>query len=87
MENLSMNELLSNTKPVICEECGNDVFVEGTKLRKVSRLLTGDTKDGVLPIPVFVCSKCGHVNKEFMPKGLPEDQEPKTEEKPSSLIL
>lgn len=82
-----MNELLSNTKPVVCEECGNDVFVEGTKLRKVSRLLTGDTKDGVLPIPVFVCSKCGHVNKEFMPNGLPEDQETKTEEKPSSLIL
>lgn len=79
MENLTASEMLSNTKPVVCENCGNDVFVEGVKLRKVSRLLTGDTKDGVLPIPVFACSKCGHVNKEFLPKGLPEDKpEPKT---------
>lgn len=74
MENLSATEMLSNTKPIVCENCGNDVFVEGVKLRKVSRLLTGDTKDAVLPIPVFVCSKCYHVNKEFLPKGLPEDK-------------
>lgn len=51
-------------------------------LRKVSRILMGDTKDGVLPIPVFTCSKCGHVNKEFLPKGIE-----RPESKPDSGII
>ena len=79
MQDLTATEMLSNTTPIVCEECGNQVFTEGTMLRRVSRILLGDSKDGVLPIPVFACSKCGHVNKEFLPKGLPEDKpEPKT---------
>ena len=83
MENLSATEAMSQTTPIVCEKCGNDVFTEGLMLRKVSRILMGDTKDGVLPIPVFTCTKCGHVNKEFLPKGI----ERKEEEKDSGLII
>lgn len=82
MENLSATEAMSQTTPIVCEKCGNDVFTEGLMLRKVSRILMGDTKDGVLPIPVFACSKCGHVNKEFLPKGID-----RPEEKPDSGII
>lgn len=70
MENLNSNEMLKQTTPITCENCGNNIFTEGIILRKVSRILMGDTKDGIFPIPVFVCSKCGHVNKKFLPKGL-----------------
>lgn len=76
--------MLSNTTPIVCEECGNQVFTEGTMLRRVSRILLGDSKDGILPIPVFTCSKCGHVNKEFLPKGIPEN---KPEEQPKSNLI
>ena len=24
-------------------------------------------QDALIPIPVFACGKCGHVNKEFLP--------------------
>ena len=30
--------------------------------------MTGTAQDALLPIPVFACSKCGHVNEEFLPK-------------------
>jgi hypothetical protein len=30
-----------------------------------------------IPIPVFACLKCNHVNKEFLPR---EIQEPSTQE-------
>lgn len=70
MENLNSSEMLKQTTPITCENCGNNIFIEGVILRKVSRILMGDTKDGILPIPVFACSKCGHVNKEFLPKDL-----------------
>jgi len=44
-------------------------------LRKVSKFLTGDAQDGVLPIQTLVCAKCGHINEEFMPKELSKKTE------------
>ena len=67
---------LDKTVPVVCEECGSQAFQEALMLRKVSKFLTGDSQDGVLPIQTFVCAKCGHINKDFYPKELvPNEQE------------
>ena len=44
-------------------------------LRKVSRFLTGDAQDGVMPIATFAYVKCGHVNKEFYPKELVKNEQ------------
>jgi uncharacterized Zn finger protein len=65
---LNMNVSLKDTLPIVCEECGNSVFTEGVLLRKISRFVTGTSQDALMPVPVFACSKCGHVNEEFMPK-------------------
>lgn len=66
---------LDKTVPIICESCGSQAFQEALMLRKVSKFLTGDAQDGVLPIQTFVCAKCGHVNEEFMPKDLSKKTE------------
>jgi len=65
---LNMNVALKDTTTITCEECGHEVFQEGVLLRKISRFVTGTSQDALMPIPVFSCSKCGHVNAEFMPK-------------------
>lgn len=65
---LNMNVALKDTAPITCEECGHEVFQEGVLLRKISRFVTGTSQDALMPIPVFTCAKCGHVNAEFMPK-------------------
>jgi hypothetical protein len=62
-----LNITLDKTTPVICEECQYDVFKEGVMLRKASKFLTGTAQDALIPIPVFACGKCGHVNKDFLP--------------------
>jgi len=62
-----LNISLDKTTPIVCEECGNSIFQEGTLLRKASKILIGSHQDALVPIPVFVCSKCSHVNDEFMP--------------------
>lgn len=54
----------------LCGECGHDIFVEGTKILKFSKLLTGTTQDVIEPIMVFLCANCGEVLKEFLPKEL-----------------
>jgi len=72
-----MNISLEKTTPFVCEQCENQVFIEGALLRKASKFLTGTSQDAIIPIPVFTCSKCGHVNEEFMPEQL---RSPKIEE-------
>ena len=69
-EQLKLNISLDKTQEITCEKCGHNVFQEGLMLRKASKFLTGTTQDALIPLPVFSCSSCGHVNEEFLPKEL-----------------
>jgi hypothetical protein len=55
-----------NTTSMQCEECKGETFTEVVYLRKASKLLTGQPQDSIIPIPTFQCSKCNHINKEFI---------------------
>lgn len=68
-----LNISLTKTTPIVCEECGNQTFTEAVILREVSKFLTGQPQDGIIPIPVFACNSCGHINEKFMPPELKQD--------------
>lgn len=70
MNTPKLNVSLEKTTPIICDSCENKTFTEAVMLREVSRFLTGQPQDGIIPIPVFVCSVCGHVNEKFIPQEL-----------------
>lgn len=72
--NLNLNVGLDKTTPILCEKCGNNTFSEAVILREVSRFLTGQMQDGIIPIPVFSCCSCGHVNDKFLPAELKKDE-------------
>jgi len=59
---------ISQTTPVLCEKCNGTYFDQAMVIRRVSAILTGQGKPGYIPIPVFKCTECGHVNKDFLPK-------------------
>ena len=59
---------LAQSKPVVCGECGYDVFVDGAKFRKISKLITGTPQDIVVPIEVMLCGNCGVVCEELLPE-------------------
>lgn len=63
-----IQQYLKDSKGVSCEKCNHVLFVEKYALRKISRLITGSPSDTVIPVPVFSCSSCGHVNSDFLPK-------------------
>ena len=65
-----LNIDLTKTQEVFCDKCGGVVFQEGLMLRKASKFLTGTTQDALIPLPVFSCASCGHVNQEFLPEPL-----------------
>jgi len=64
----NINVDIKQTSPVICEKCENGYFDQALVIRKASGLLTGQSKPSYIPIPVFKCTSCGHVNEEFLPK-------------------
>jgi uncharacterized Zn finger protein len=68
MDPVKMNISLEDTAEITCNECGSATFHEAVMLRSVSRFITGTAQDGMMPIPVFACDKCGHVNEQFLPK-------------------
>jgi uncharacterized Zn finger protein len=74
-QRMKVNIDLKKTTGVSCDECSNESFQEALLLRKVSRFLTGEAQDGVIPIPTFVCTKCGHINRDFYPKELLQDEQ------------
>lgn len=72
---------LKDTTAVVCDECQGLTFIEASVMRKVSSILTGAPKDSYVPVAVFICSACGHLNDEFLPLEL------KAELKPVPLIV
>ena len=58
---------LSQTTEVICEECKNTTFNHVFKLRKLSALLSPSGQETMIPMQVFACVKCGHINSDFLP--------------------
>lgn len=61
---------IKSTTPTLCEKCEGEAFQEAIILRRVSAIVTGTGKDGYLPVQVFACVKCGHVNSQFLPDEL-----------------
>ena len=56
---------MSQTTPIKCEKCGNSTFKQTLLIRKLSALVSPNGQETVIPIGVFACEKCGHVNSEF----------------------
>ena len=67
-EQPGLNIDLSQTTAATCESCGNDTFVQVYRMRKLSALLSPTGKPTMIPIQVFACHKCGHINEEFQIK-------------------
>lgn len=64
-----MNKLtpaqVENAKNLECEKCGSQLMKQVTVIKVVSGLLTGESRDTLIPVPLFACNSCSHVNKIF----------------------
>ena len=63
-----MNIDMSQTTAEVCEKCENDTFIQVFMMRRLSALLSPAGQESMIPIQVFACAKCGHINKGFLPK-------------------
>ena len=65
-------EMLENSETIKTPN-GGVVFHQGFILRKVSKFLTGQDQDGIIPIPVFYDPETGKVLEGMVPEMLKED--------------
>ena len=56
---------ISKTSAIKCEKCENQTFKQSLLLRKLSALVSPNGQETLVPVQVFACEKCGHVNSEF----------------------
>jgi hypothetical protein len=67
-EQPQMNIDFSQTTAEVCEKCENDTFTQVYKMRTLSALLSPTGQETKIPIQIFACAKCGHINPGFLPK-------------------
>ena len=63
-----MNIDFSQTTAEVCESCENETFTQVYKIRKLSALLAPSGQATMIPMQVFSCVKCNHINDIFLPK-------------------
>ncbi len=66
-QQVNINVGLDQTTEIECDECASTVFHPAFILRKVSALISPTGKETIIPVQVFACDSCGHVNEEFLP--------------------
>ena len=57
---------ITQTTAEICEKCENNTFIQVYQLRKLSALLSPTGEETKIPIQMFACSKCNHVNMMYL---------------------
>lgn len=62
--NLTQTQV-ENAKNLSCEKCSSEVLKQVFVIKVISALLTGSDKDSFVPVPVFACNSCNHVNSVF----------------------
>jgi len=65
-DNVSMDNVdLTHAQTLECEKCQNSGFRQSMMLKKLSALLSPNGQEAIIPVMVFACDSCGHINKEF----------------------
>lgn len=68
MENTVTPAMMKTATDVVCEKCSSTAFKPVALLKKISALLSPNGRETIVPIQVFACNACNHVNEEFVPK-------------------
>ena len=64
---LNVNIKPEDLEDVCCEKCGGQIFTPAFLFKKVSAVLSPNGKASMIPLNVFKCDACGHINQDFIP--------------------
>ena len=64
----NINVRLDDLTDVKCDECEGEYFRTVMLMKRLSPLVSPTGKEQIVPIQIFRCDDCGHVNEVFIPK-------------------
>ncbi|HCI72238.1 MAG TPA: hypothetical protein DHV30_17220 [Balneola sp.] len=62
----NINIDLNNVDNIKCDECENETFTPVFMIKYLSALMSPSGQDTMIPVQLFKCSKCAHVNERFL---------------------
>lgn len=76
-QGLPLGVSLNDARDMNCD-CGNNTFMPGFRFKKMSKLITGQAQDAIIPIEMYLCTQCGKALQELLPVEL--------RDKPSTIV-
>ncbi len=64
----NINIKLEDLTSVKCDECEGEYFRSAMLMKRLSPLVSPTGKEQLIPIQIFRCDNCGHVNEVFIPE-------------------
>ena len=58
---------IKDTETIVCEKCGNGLFIQSFFLQKISALVSPTGQESIVPVQVYSCGNCGHINRKLNP--------------------
>ena len=65
--NENMKTILSRSQTIVCEKCNNYTFSHVTIAKRISPFISPTGEEMMVPMSVLSCTKCNHINKQFLP--------------------
>ena len=65
---------IKDTETIVCEKCGNGLFIQSFFLKKISAIVSPTGKESIVPIQVYSCGNCGHINTKLNPTAQPSEE-------------
>ena len=67
-EGLNVNINPSDLEDVVCDKCGSQCFEPTYLFKKLSAVLSPTGNENIIPLQIYRCADCGHINDMFLPK-------------------
>jgi len=58
---------LTQAETILCEKCSNGLFIPSFFLKKLSAVVSPTGQEAIIPIQVYSCGSCGHINSKLNP--------------------
>ena len=86
-----MKTILSRSETVTCEKCNNYTFSQVIIVKRISPIVSPTGEEVMIPMQALSCTKCSHINKQFLPDEavsdvLEKEEKPKPKRKRKATV-
>ena len=58
---------MNDASDLTCDKCDHKLFVQLMMFKTISAVMSPTGEESLVPIQVFACNSCSHVNDQFIP--------------------